>query len=151
MPWESDLKIWRNTEIEFASILLKRGARKLEFAPDGQFQDWDIKATFILDGVEKEYTYEVKIDRKSRETPNVWFEYKCSWHVSGIFVSKADFIVYKVEDKFYCMPRPELLVRLDFVNKLKRKGWDHEESDLFIVNKSDFFAFISRNWWIWEG
>ena len=41
---------------------------KLEFAPNKQFKDWDLKITSEKNGEIKETTYEVKSDDKSLET-----------------------------------------------------------------------------------
>lgn len=142
--FEDDLIKWRKTEIEFAYWLLKRWASMIKMAPDKQFYDWDIKEGKW----ELENTYEVKEDIRSGETWNVWFEYKCNWRASGVYKSKADFIVYKVDGKFYCVDRAKLLVRLDFVEKWNTKWWDGKNADLFIVKKEDFFSFVDRNWWV---
>lgn len=143
--FEEDLKSWRNTEVEFAMRLLKRWASMVELAPDMKFSDWDIRARrWWIDNY-----YEIKDDKISRNTGNVGFEYMCNGEPSWVYLSKADYIVYKVEDKFYCVPRPKLLIRLEFVNKEKRKWWDWDRANLFIVKKEDFFSFVNRNWWVW--
>lgn len=142
--FSEDLIKWKQTEIEFATWLLKRWASKIELAPDRQFYDWDI----LEQKWELESTYEVKDDIISERTSNVWFEYKCNWKASWVYASKADFIVYKVDGKFYCVQRPKLLVRLDFINKWKTKWWDGKSAELFIVKKEDFFSFVDRNWWV---
>lgn len=145
--FEDDLKKWRKTEIEFATRLLKRGACKIELAPDRKFTDWDIKAKQW----ELENTYEIKDDLISETTGNVWFEFMCNWKMSWVYASKADFIVYHVDSKFYCIQRPMLLAWLNFVNRWRKKWWDGDKSELLIVKKDDFFTFVNRNWWtIWE-
>lgn len=144
MGFEEDLKEWREVEIEFATRLLKHWASMVEIAPNKKFSDWDIKA--------KQWTlenfYEVKDDKTSRTSWNVGFEYICNWKPSWIYVSKSDFITYKVDGKFYCVPRAKLLIRLEFVKKEKRKWGDWDKVELFIVEKSEFFSFVDRNWWV---
>ena len=145
MTFEEDLKRGKEAEIEFACHLLRRWASWVQLAPDRRFVDWDIKETKW----ELENTYEIKEDFISVSTGNVWFEFMNRWNPWWVYVSKADFIVYKLEDKFYCVDRGRLLIRLDFVKKERKKWWDWDKSDLFIVKKEDFFSFIDRNWWIW--
>ena len=142
--FEDDLKKWRETEVEFATKLLQMWASMIELAPDRQFYDWDIRAKQW----ELLNDYEIKDDKISKTTGNVWFEYKCNWRPSGIYMSKADFIVYKVDGKFYCVQRAMLLIRLEFVNKTRVKWWDGDLSELFIVKKKDFFSFVDRSWWV---
>lgn len=137
--FEEDLENWRKIEVEFAVILLRRGATEIKLAPNEKFKDWDIKAD--------EATYEVKDDIASTSTGNVWFEYMCNNEASGIYVSKADYIVYHINGKFYCVPRSKLLVRLEFIPKEKKKWGDWNRSNLFIVKKSDFLAFVNRQGW----
>lgn len=140
MTFDEDLKRWKQVEIEFASLLLRRWATKIELAPDKQFKDWDI----LTDTA----SYEVKDDIVSTGTGNVWFEYMCNNDVSGIYASKADYIVYHLDDKFYCVPRGKLLVWLEFVPNEKKIWWDGNRARLLIVKKSDFLDFVNRQWWI---
>lgn len=144
MWFEEDLKKWKKAEHEFAYLLLERWASMIQLAPDKKFSDWDIKAKQWM----LENYYEVKNDDVSETSGNIWFEYRCNWQPSWIYVSKADFIVYKVDDKFYCISRPKLLIRLEFVNKWRAKWWDNWLADMFIVKKEDFFSLIDRNWWV---
>lgn len=144
MGFEEDLKEWREVEIEFATCLLKRWASMIELAPDRKFSDWDIKAKQWM----LENFYEVKNDKISETTGNVWFEYMCNWNPSWIYVSKSDFITYKIDGKFYCVPRAKLLIRLEFVKKEKKKWGDWDKVELFIVEKKHFFSFVDRNWWV---
>lgn len=146
MAFKEDLLKAREIEVNFACLLLKHGACNVELAPDRKFSDWDVKAKQW----ELENYYEIKDDIISSTTGNVWFEFMCNWSMSWVYVSKADFIVYHVDDKFYCIQRPMLLARLNFVKKERKKWWDWDKSDLFIVKKEDFFTFVDKNWWIWQ-
>lgn len=138
--FSEDLKKGRKAEREFAKVLLDRGASNISLAPDVQFKSRDI----IADNS----TYEVKDDIISKLTGNVWFEYLCNDDVSWIYASKADYIVYHLDDRFYCVPRGKLLVWLEFVSKEKKKWWDGDRANLFIVKKPDFLDFVNRQWWI---
>ena len=142
--FDKDLKLGKNVEREFAKVLLDMGASSITFAPEWRFKDWDILA--IIDNTEK--TYEVKADLASNTTWNVGFEYYFNTECSGIFASKADYIVYWIDDRFYCISRPVLLVRLEFIKKEDKIWWDSRLARMFIVPKSDFFMFVRKKWWI---
>ena len=105
---------------------------KVEFAPDIQFKDWDVKLT--INWIER--TYEIKGDFKSKETWNIALEIKCNWKPSGIFASKADFIIYCLnENEFYWQNRWELLYRIADINKYKTMWWDGERAEMYIISK----------------
>ena len=105
---------------------------KVEFAPDIQFKDRDVKLTIWW----KEVLYEIKRDFKSQETWNIALEFKCNWKPSGIFASKADFIIYCLnENEFYWQSRWELLYRIADINKYKTFGWDWERAEMYIIDK----------------
>jgi len=136
MSFESDLEKWKQIEIELAQKLVWRNIVRLEYAPEWIFKDWDIKVTYLENWIERYKTFEVKNDLKSRETWNVWFEYRCNNKASGIFSSKADYIVYRIDDKLYYQDRWELLCKLVNVEKFRTKWWDNNSSEMFVVNKA---------------
>lgn len=144
--FSEDLKIGKKAEREFAKLLLDRWVSSVTFAPEWRFKDWDILT--VKDGIEE--SYEVKADFTSASTGNVWFEYFFNNECSGVYVSKADYIVYQIDGKFYCVPRPSLLVRLEFVNKENKIWWDWKMARMFVVPKSDFFTFVNKQWRVSE-
>lgn len=131
--FEKDLKDWKAIEREFASRLMKWDVTKIEFS-EGQFPDWDLKATIKKNWLEVERTYEVKDDKVSPSSWNVWFEFRYKWRPSGIFTSKADIIVYHIQDDFYYQDRNELIVKLCGLPKTEVKWWDDNNSDMWLVS-----------------
>lgn len=137
--FEKDLKEWKEVELEFARQLIDQKLRNLEFAPDKKFTDWDIKTTVLNEVWEEvEKTYEIKHDIVSDTSGNVWFEYYCNNKPSGIYASKADYIVYKLWDNFYCMNRAKLLIRLNHVARRVVKWWDNNLAYMYLVKKEEF-------------
>ena len=137
--FEQDLIEWQKVEREFAIRLLKYDILGLEFS-NGKFPDWDIKATFLKDWVPVSRTYEIKWDRQVEDTGNVWIEFMFNWQPSGIYTSKADYIVYKLWDKFYYADRLKFLIELTKPSTPKREvcGWDKDLSQMFLLNKETF-------------
>lgn len=124
-------------ERKFAEKLLHfKRVKKIEFAPNKQFKDRDIKATIEREWWDEEVLFEVKRDYKSKETWRCAFEIKCNWHPSGILASKADFIIYcPSDDEFYFQERGELLYRLVDIHKFKAVWWDGDRAEMYIVEK----------------
>ena len=144
--FEDDLKKWRLVEHEFVRELLRVNKQReiwnIEFAPDRKFTDWDVRITFRVQWKELVRSYEVKYDKKSDDTNNVWFEYRCNNKPSWIINSDADVIVYYIGGKFYYQDRKELLARLFSISYSNKTWWDYNASDLLIVSKdhlSDLF------------
>lgn len=134
MEFSKTLESWKKIEREFAKIMIDRytDVEKVEFAPETQFKDWDVKIT--VGWIER--TYEVKRDFKNQETWNIALEIKCNWKPSGIFASKADFIIYCLNDnEFYWQNRWELLYRIADINKYKTMWWDGERAEMYIIAK----------------
>lgn len=134
MEFSKTLESWKKIEREFAKIMIDRysNIEKVEFAPDKQFKDWDVKIT--IGWIDR--TYEIKRDFKSQETWNIALEIKCNWKPSGIFASKADFIIYCLnENEFYWQNRWELLYRIADIAKYKTMWWDGERAEMYIIAK----------------
>ena len=133
MEFQKTLESWKKIEKAFVKKMLDMyDVEKVEFAPDIQFKDWDVKLT--INWIER--TYEVKRDYKSQETWNIALEIKCNWKPSGIFASKADFIIYCLnENEFYWQNRWELLYRIADINKYKTMWWDGERAEMYIISK----------------
>jgi hypothetical protein len=133
MEFQKTLESWKKIEKAFVKKMLDMyDIEKVEFAPDTQFKDRDVKLT--INWVER--TYEIKRDFKSQETWNIALEIKCNWKPSGIFASKADFIIYCLnENEFYWQNRWELLYRIADINKYKTMWWDGERAEMYIISK----------------
>lgn len=149
MDFDKTLESWKKIEKAFVKKMLDMyDIEKVEFAPDIQFKDWDVKLT--INWIEK--TYEVKRDYKSQETWNIALEIKCNWKPSGIFASKADYIIYCLsEDEFYFRNRWELLYDLCDIAKWKKYktlGWDGERAEMYIISKELLPILFRRlGWW----
>ena len=96
--FDRELAKGKRIEREFVSKMIRDelDLLKVEFAPNKAFKDWDVKVVYDNDGKEVEKTYEIKSDDKSLETGNICFEYACNGEPSGIYASKADYIVYQM-------------------------------------------------------
>jgi len=133
MDFNTTLEWGRKIERLFAAkMLAKYPVEKVEFAPNEEFKDWDVKITIAW----LDKTYEIKRDYKSQETWNIALEIKCNWKPSGILASKADYIIYCLsEDEFYFQNRWELLYRLVDIKKYKTLWGDWERSEMYIIDK----------------
>ena len=98
-------------------------------------RELDSIITYEDNGKVCEKTFEVKDDIISAQTWNVWFEYRCFGKPSWIYASKADYIVYHLNNRFYYQDRWELLYRLDKVEKTDVSWWDNNQSQMYIVSK----------------
>ena len=141
--FEKDLTEWKQIEKEFATRLLKWDVTDIMFS-QWKFPEWDVKACFNKNGQQERKTFEVKYDKKSDETGNVWFEYMCNWHPSGIFKSQADYIVYKVWWEFYYCDRLKLLIELSKCLKQDVYGGDRDMSQMFLVKKEVFKLLFNK-------
>ena len=132
MSFVSDLKIWEEAQFEFAKQLLSSKQKRIvsiEFA-QWKFKDWDIKTNSIPNWEE---TYEVKSDTMAPQTGNFVIETRFKWKPSGIYTSKADFIVYFVKWEWRIQERGELILRLLKTEKKETKWWDWWNSDLYVI------------------
>lgn len=144
--FEDDLKEWRKIEKEFVRrLLLKWDVENITFAPNKKFTDYDVKILFT-DPKHTVRTFEVKYDKKSEETGNVWFEYRCNEKTSGLVESNSDVVVYYVGGKFYYQDRKELLAKLLEIDKFNTKWWDYNASDLVIVSKEHLHELFNELW-----
>lgn len=135
--FKEDLKEWKQVEREFATKLMKYDLVDIQFS-QWAFKDWDIKATFNKCWKLIERTYEVKEDRKAEETWNVWIEYMFNGNPSGIYTSKADYIVYKIGDKFYYADRVRFIIELSKTLKSDVIWWDNDSSQMWLVKREIF-------------
>ena len=133
-----DLAIGRKAEVEFAKILLDNTKEfrvvSLEFA-QGKFKDWDIKIDCVPDWI---LTYEIKSDTMADKTGNFVIEFRGSkWNASGIYTSKADYIVYYVKWEWWVQERGELILRLINTEKEEVKGWDWKLTSMWKIKCSE--------------
>lgn len=134
MDFQITLEWWKEVERKFVATMLAKYPQieKVEFAPDMPFKDRDVKLT--INWIER--TYEIKRDYKSQETWNIALEIKCNNKPSGIFASKADYIIYCLnDDEFYWQNRWELLYRVADIHKYKTLWWDWERAEMYIIDK----------------
>ena len=148
--FSDDLKNWRLIEKEFVRELLKINKQReiwnIEFAPDRRFEEWDVRITFRVQWKEMVKSYEVKHDKKSEETNNVWFEYRYNHKPSWIINSDADVIVYYINGKFYYQDRKELLAKLFDINYSNKVWGDNNASDLLVVSKEYLHELFKELW-----
>lgn len=129
MSFISDLKLWETAQYEFAKVLLStKKIINLQFA-QWKFKDWDIR----IETPEWEKTYEVKLDTKAPETNNFVVEFRCSWKASGIYSSKADYIVYNVKWEWRIQERWELILRLIDTEKRITKWGDWFRVEMYVI------------------
>lgn len=124
-----DLAIGEACQVEFTKVLLDtEKIIKIEFA-QWKFKYRDIKITTP----EWEKTYEIKKDLKAPETGNYVIETRCSWKPSGIYASKADYIVYNVKWEWRIAERGELILRLIDVEKRTTKWGDWFRAEMYVL------------------
>lgn len=130
MTFVHDLKKWKEVEKAFARYLIDYpDLRCIEF-PQGKFKEWDVRMIY---GEGKVATYEIKTDFKAEETGNFVIEYRYKWKASWIYASKADFIVQYILWKWWIQSRPELILRINGIEKRETKWWDWYQSSLYII------------------
>jgi hypothetical protein len=83
----SDLLLGQYYETKYIE---KRGFEDYHHPKDGAFKDYDIKNN------ETGKSYEVKADRKTKATGNLFIECKCNGEYSGINATKADYWIHFV-------------------------------------------------------
>ena len=130
MTFVKDLALWKDAEKVFAKYLIDYPNFVSLEIPTGKFKDYDIKLTTT----EKEITYEVKSDTMAPQTWNFVIETRFKDVPSGIYASKADFIVYNVLGERWIQSRPELILRLIDTEKRITKGWDWWQSELYVIS-----------------
>jgi len=146
MTFTKDLAEWKQIEQEFAKMLIDKWAQSIELAPSEQFKDWDIKTVFICNGKPRDITWEIKDDKISSQTWNIWFEFRCFNKSSWIYASKADYIVYHVDGKYYYQTRGELLSRICSTEKEVRVWGDYNGSEMYVIKKQYLNWLFKERW-----
>lgn len=100
-------------------------------SPYSKFEDYDFKVKF-KDWTEK--SYEVKHDLRAQETWNFVIEHSNKWEPSWIYISTADYIVYRIIDKWYVEEREKLIERIKKCKKRDVKWWDWRRSWLYVIS-----------------
>lgn len=124
---------WKNENKDTKSRIIG-----IQFSEDVRFTDYDVKIISVLNGKKKETTFEIKHDKKVQETWNIAFELQYKGNDSWVIATKADYIIYIVEWKFYkCKPK-DLLEFLRVTEWQIVNWWDNNDSKLMLVKKEDF-------------
>lgn len=122
---------WEKYEYEFMKRLLKPWVVGIHKPPVWERKDRDIKVDYA-DWTSK--TYEIKSCPKAKEYWSIPVEYEYDWKPSGVFASKADYVVYYIDNQFYMQDRWVFLAELVWVNKYSTVWGDNDKSKMFIVN-----------------
>lgn len=85
-----DLAFGEEMQRRFAKTLINKGF-VVEYMAEGNFPDYDIKLT-------NGKTFEIKADRKTKETGNIFIETRYKDEHSGLASTKADYFVVIVEN-----------------------------------------------------
>lgn len=83
--FQNDLSFGEDEQRKFAKLLISKGF-VVEYMAEGKFPDYDIKLT-------NGKTFEIKSDRKSKDTGNLFIETSYRGEPSGLAYTKADFFV----------------------------------------------------------
>lgn len=124
--FESDLALGKKYERKYVNDYLQSEYEMIEYAPDKQFKDWDIKARKTR-GSKVATTFEVKADKMACWTGNFFIESSCNGESSGIRASKADYwILYDIghNDICYRIPLSELKQIISNLKKQMKKDND---------------------------
>lgn len=146
--FEEDLKEWKKAEREFARKLFAWDIVDVQLS-QWKFPWWDVKAVFDKWGKLVEKTFEVKEDRMADKTGNVWIEYMYKWEPSWIYTSTADYIVYKIWDKFYYSDRLKLIIELSKCLKADVFWGDDDNSQMRLVRREVFNLLMTELWDKW--
>jgi len=131
MTFVKDLKCGKDVEKMFAKYLIDYPWLVWIEFPQGRFSDYDI----LLKTDKKEITYEIKSDTMAQDTGNFVIEIMCNNIPSWIYASKADFIVYRIMDKWYIQKRWQLIYNLNKLeNKRITKWWDWWRSEMYVIS-----------------
>lgn len=130
--FDVDLATWEEYEYEFMKKLLKPWVIGIHKPPRDKRKDRDIKVDYE-DWTSK--TFEVKWCPRAEEYWTIPIEFEYDGKPSGVFASIADYIVYKIWDKFYWQERGKFLSELAAMKeKYWTVWWDNEKAKMFIVN-----------------
>ena len=129
MSFVKDLKVWKEAEKLFMKYLVDYPNLVWLRFSQGKCTDYDIEMTTK----DKVITYEVKSDTMADKTGNFVIEFRFKWEASGIYESKADFVVYYIMWEWWIQKRSELILRLWEVEKEIKRWGDGWNSELYII------------------
>lgn len=97
----------------------------------GNFKPWDVKIIYENDTT----TFEVKVDRKAKNSGNIAIEYECNGKPSGISTTEADFWAYFIygTNEYFLIPTED--IRNAILNKKywrTAKGGDGYRANLYL-------------------
>ena len=102
--FDKDLEVARPFEYKFGSWIAEQLDSHVEYAPDGIFEDWDVKCN--------NDTFEVKYDRWLASSQNIIVETHSDLHQNSLgwfYTTKAKWlIVFYNETEFIMMPMEHL-------------------------------------------
>jgi hypothetical protein len=87
MPWTSDLEFGERMEKEYLKFTDYKSCKKM----NGNFKYYDLE---IIDRDDNKIYIEIKADRQTRNTNNIFIEFECNGQPSGINTSTANLWVY---------------------------------------------------------
>ncbi len=142
MGWKESYELGRQAELEFLAKLVLSW-KVLEFRqPEWKFEDYDMEVKFKGCG---EKFFEIKLDRLWINSHKVWIEYEKKWKPTGICVTKADYVVYKLGEDFWCANRSKLInLILNSTNKIDCQWWDDGTVKLWVIPENEFYSIARK-------
>ena len=142
MEWKESYELGRKAELEFMAKLVLLW-NVLEFRqPEGKFEEYDMEIKFRDC---KTRFFEVKLDRLWVNSHMVWIEYEKKGKPTGICVTKADFVVYKLWDYFWCVNRSKLInLILNSVSRIDCQWWDDWTVKLRVISEEEFYSIAKK-------
>lgn len=136
MTFIKDLEFGREYEKKLETLI---EYDEIEFAPKCRFTDYDVKIKYN----DKITLFEVKVDKMTSNTNNLFIEFECSGNKSGIETTKSNYYAYfevGENDVLYMIP----------TRKLKKMIKHHKYSSIkncynakgYIFNKQLFENYI---------
>lgn len=131
-----DLADWELIEDKLMWLIYNRVKEVLIYMhhPGWCFKDYDIAFKKDCWNIR---TIEVKYDRMAGDTGNVAFEYEYYWKPSWIFTTKANIVIYYVNNDFYWATTDHIKWFLE-LHWRKVVWWDNQASSLYLLNIEEF-------------
>lgn len=131
----NDLKEGKEVEYEFAMLIRARGFESIIF-PVGLYKYFDF--TGVIDG--KTYAFEVKNDKKAKETGNIAIEYMCNDKGSGITTTYADYWCVKIDERYFIARTNNIKKAINEVKYFKTvSGGNGNRSKMYLF-KVEYFT-----------
>jgi len=143
LNFKQDLNLSKTGEIEIKTFLEKKG---LTFVSSNDDNKYDL----IMRKDNKEISYEIKTDFKCAplfDTGNIFVEFECRNHPSGISVTQSDwFVTYFIYLKELWFIKSEKLKTLISQNNFQifiDAGDVNSETKGYLINRKDFKRFFN--------